>query len=804
MAYSEEALRTRLARLEARLQRLEIHTGLRPIETGSAGIPEPSGEPAPAAAATPSTDQSPAPVDLAPMIPPAAERAGPGEFIPPRALPREPRRAATAIGSDEDGPSLERLIGGRWYAMAGGLVVIIGVAFFYQYAVQQGWFRLMPDWFKCVAGAAFGAALLAAAEVIRPRINSWAAVGLSIAGIGSMYVSTYAAYARYSLIGITPAFILLTACAGVGILFAARARLVAVALLSLIGGYLTPFLLRGAERSFILPPYWSMLLVVGLALSAGLDGSFRMVRWLTAWATLLFGAAWVLEEGPKYPYLAIGFIAFTWAALHAELWWSSARPANRWFVRGVPDPLREWSPAMMTFIVTVWAAAVGIAHARAWGQVPDWLPPASGAVITAMLSFILAGNLRLLRDAPATNPERLGAGLCAQAGGLLITAVALALSGWLEVVAWLAMGLAGVLAGRWIDSRPLRAYGALLLAIATARLLFYDSVMGRMAAGPADAFHGLVLSRWMLLMMIAATAWAAAAVLAAIDSPALDDSASPPVSKVRRPIPPAAFTAIGIALLMASFVHAQASATSITIAWMGLAAILIPLTPGLRSVGLARVAARLHLSAIAAGPALVAIIPWSVAFLAHGWSAFSDPPGLHRGLVIAILLALELAWIAWTLAPSPGPDAIEAGPDAEDRRAIIRGSALGLGAILVFIATTFEASRVAGLLFTDRTSQLAAVSIWWGLFSIALLVIGFLPPVVGRAAPDTPRHTLGKIPRQAGLALLGLATAKALFIDTAQVSLGWRVISVLGLGLLMLSVGIVYARLAGREKAAAP
>lgn len=708
----------------------------------------------------------------------------------------------------DDSPGLERIIGGRWYAVLGGLVVIIGVAFFYQYALQQGWFRVIPDWLKCLSGAAFGAGLLAAAEFIRPRINAWAAAGLAIAGIGTMYVSTFAAHARYDLLGVASTFLLLSVCAGVGVVFAARARLVAVALASLIGGYITPLLLHDPARAYILPPYWAMLLLVGLMLSARLGGSFRTVRALTVAMTLLFGVGWIAAKGAQYPFLAIALLAFTWAAIHTELWWAATRthaPSddpdaedmhNTRETHGIPE-WRAWSPLLTSFVVTTWTVGVGVLHAREWGQIPDWLPPAIGAAVTTVVSLVLAGNLRVLRDAPATGPERFGAGLCAQGGGLLIAAVGLAFAGWLEVVVWLGMGVAGILAGRWLDARPLRLYGAGLLTIATTRLLFYDSLFGGMTAGPTGAAHGLVLSRWMLLVMIAAAAWMVAAVLAAIDSPRSRTPDSAGLDRAAGPgALPALLAAVSITVLACSFLHQHASAGSIALAWMAIAAVLIPMTGLLRAAGLTVIADRLALTPLAAGPALAALVPWSFAFIAPGWSTFNDPPGLHRGLIIALLLGAEFIWAAWAMTARPSDD-----PDVRDRRDLARAGSLALAVLLLFTATSFEAARAAGLFFADRTAQLAAVSIWWGLFSIGLLAAGFMPITTGQAKPHTPRHTLGRLPRQAGLALLGLATAKALFLDTAQVSLGWRVISVLGLGLLMLAVGIVYARLTGRENA---
>lgn len=682
--------------------------------------------------------------------------------------------------------SLERIIGGRWYAVLGGLVVIIGVAFFYQYAVQQGWFRILPPWAKCGAGGIFGAALLIAAELIRPRINAWAAVGLSAAGIGTMYVSAYAAYAKYGLVTWPTAFVMLTLCAAVGIIFAARAGLVAVAIVSLIGGYLTPLMLHNPDALPMLPPYWLMLLSVGLILSGRLAGSFVHLRWMTYWATIIFCGLWVLGPGDRYPLMAIVTLGFAWCAIHAELWWSAARESRADTDEQEPSAKLDlpaflrpptWSPLVSSFCITVWAVGLGVIHARGWGQIPDWLPAAGGAAATGLAALVLAGNLRILRDMPRTAAERLGAGLTAQAGALLITAVALALTGRLEVISWLGMGVAAIFAGRWMGSRAVGSYGALLLFIATARLITYDAAFSTMPA-PLFTNLGLVFSWWMILMVAAAVCWMIVARLIQtwpIGTSDPDDRGGisrEDIGEVIRSLTAGA-SGLSVALLLMSFIHAEASAMSITLVWMGLGSI---------AMACSRLAPAFRLDVHSAWITLIALIAWSIAFIAPGWSRNTDAPGLQRGLIIALALAAQFILIARAFAQR-----LAALDPNDDRVGPVRAAGLIGATLLVFVATSFEVSRAAGILFTDRTGRLAAVSIWWGLFALALLAVGFLR-----------KTSTSQAARRAGLALLGFATAKALFLDTSQVSLGWRVISVLGLGLLMLGVGVAYARLSRR------
>lgn len=52
--------------------------------------------------------------------------------------------------------------------------------------------------------------------------------------------------------------------------------------------------------------------------------------------------------------------------------------------------------------------------------------------------------------------------------------------------------------------------------------------------------------------------------------------------------------------------------------------------------------------------------------------------------------------------------------------------------------------------------------------------------------------------RRAGLAMVGVAVLKALAWDLTQVPAIARVISFIGLGMLMMAVTVVYAKLAGR------
>src|SRR5690606_6194785 len=92
---------------------------------------------------------------------------------------------------------LERLIGGKTFAVLGALAVVVAAGLFLKLAYDQGWLGRIPDAWKCGLSALFGGALLALGEVALRRWGRAASIGLTSAGLGVVYMSAYAAYGMY-------------------------------------------------------------------------------------------------------------------------------------------------------------------------------------------------------------------------------------------------------------------------------------------------------------------------------------------------------------------------------------------------------------------------------------------------------------------------------------------------------------------------------------------------------------------------------------------------------------------------------
>lgn len=609
----------------------------------------------------------------------------------PPAKTEAPKTAAPTI-------DLERAIGGRIFAAAGAIIVVIGVGLFLQMAYKMGWMDLLSPTRKCLLGAAFGAALLAAGEVIRRRLSPAASAGISAAGLGTLYASAWATLGLYQLVPSGAAFIMLAAVAAIGFVVASRARSAPLAILSLIGGYINPLIIGGDGPALVMPTYLLALLCAGLALSAWRAKPFRPLRGLVWWGTLIFGTLWITVTGLDVPSITLVFIALVWAAMHVELSLSarspSPSPSPSTSTNSSPDLLDATSPIKAadlsnetttrlatntatetanlsaaatlppptylgaphkspsrpielswkssrfiatSFTTTIWTVAIAAHVLRHGTQLSDWLAPAFAAAVTTVVASMLVGHLRLLRDWPRTDAERLGAGLAVQGGSLLIVAVALALSGSAQVVAWLALGAAAVTAGRWIRSKGLDSYGIIALSLGTVRLILIDAPY---AATPLWSYNleGLILSTWMLLMVLSAAAWATISLVilhGSRDEATEEFAPRPPVSQNWQSFALIAQVLAG-SLLAWSVVDPAADLGSIALFWLALAC------------GTLAIGRRFAIPALAAhGIIVLSIASFSMFFwLANngpGWT-LTEGGGLIFSRWTMLMIAVAAAW----------------------------------------------------------------------------------------------------------------------------------------------------------------
>jgi uncharacterized membrane protein len=272
LAYSRvqqltEQLRTaRLQDLVARLYSLEQRVGT--IEKTPEAIPvtatqlPPSVVPrvpptAPPIASVPPAIAAPPPAHAAQETPKRAE-ASPGLSqphappLPSRSLPRD--KAASSI-------DLETLIAGRWLNRIGILALIIAVSFFLKYAFDNNW--IGPSG-RVAIGVLLGAAMLPWSQWLLGKGYSYFSEGIAGLGQATLLLSVWAGCRYYPLFSREVGFAGMIVVTAVMAAVALGRNSERIALLSLLGGFLSPLLVStGKDQQVVLFIY---ILILGAGL----------------------------------------------------------------------------------------------------------------------------------------------------------------------------------------------------------------------------------------------------------------------------------------------------------------------------------------------------------------------------------------------------------------------------------------------------------------------------------------------------------------------------------------------------------
>jgi uncharacterized membrane protein len=211
--------------------------------------------------------------------------AGPPPPLPPPRPASEPRFTLPSLPSVD----WERWIGVRGAALLGGVVLALAGLYFFQYSIEHG---LIPPWLRVVFGSAVGIGCVAGAE-LRARARYEALANALIGGgIVVLYASFWAAAVRYQLVPSAAGFVLMIAVTGACTALAYRNASLVIAMIGLIGGFATPFLLStGEDRPIALFSY--ILLLDACLLFVAQRRRWPVLGLVSLLGTLFYQAAWI-------------------------------------------------------------------------------------------------------------------------------------------------------------------------------------------------------------------------------------------------------------------------------------------------------------------------------------------------------------------------------------------------------------------------------------------------------------------------------------------------------------------------------
>jgi uncharacterized membrane protein len=238
-------------------------------------------------------------------------------------------------------------MGAKLFAWIGGFALFLAVAYFVKYSFEHD---LIPPEVRVALGYLAGIGLVVGGVVLRRKEYSITAHTLCATGIVILYAVTFACRAVYhfAFFGPVPTFVLMTLVTATAFLLAVRLEAQVVALLGMLGGFLTPVLLStGQDAPVALFGYIALL-------DAGMLAVAHHRRWFYLTALAAAGTA----------LMQIG-----WAGEFFE--------REQYFLENnVLIPM-----AILLFFNGLWLAATKLARGR---KDDDWCAPLSAAALSSV------------------------------------------------------------------------------------------------------------------------------------------------------------------------------------------------------------------------------------------------------------------------------------------------------------------------------------------------------------------------------------------------------------------------------------
>jgi len=198
------------------------------------------------------------------------------------------------------------------------------------------------------------------------------------------------------------------------------------------------------------------------------------------------------------------------------------------------------------------------------------------------------------------------------------------------------------------------------------------------------------------------------------------------------------------------------------------------------------------------------VLPWTLFLLVAGKFLLIDmlvmrminTPGpapvtvvLNLQVLTAVLLLAGFFCLT-RLSPLPPPTISPDNGGVDEAVQVLRLSANSIALLIVLLAATLEIDRafatsLAASFSDPHLAEEVAISIFWSFFAIAAVLAGF-------------RYWSAGL-RLFGLTLFGITVLKVLLIDLREVRFGYRILSLLGLGLLLLATSVVYGKVGSKR-----
>jgi uncharacterized membrane protein len=442
-----EAIRRILAELTTRVYRIE-----RRLEMESKPAAQPHSD-------APPTIGPPATLATPPTPPPATVVREPGKPVsqaPP--IPYIPPRPSIAAAQQPE-IDLESRIGSHWLNRIGIAALLIGISYFLKFAFDNNWIGPAG---RVTIGLLAGIAVVVWSERFRSKGYFAFSYSLKAVGIGTLYLSIWAAFQRYSLVPSSIAFVMMLVVTASAAAMALAQDAQILAAFALTGGFSTPLLLStGQNREVALFCYVAILDVATLVLVT--FKPWRRLLVMSYAGTLLLYVGWYSEFYNRSQLgLTLTFATFFFAVF-------AIAPLVTLHPEG-EIPIFAAIPAVLAFV----NAGVYFLQSYVMIEAVDKTYMAWFALVLAAIYIFLSRQVHARHRSAATSDILYFLHL-AVAIGFITVAIPIRLDAHWITIGWFVEAAVLLWVGNRIDSDFLNALAIGALVLGVGRLLLIDN-----------------------------------------------------------------------------------------------------------------------------------------------------------------------------------------------------------------------------------------------------------------------------------------------------------------------------------------
>ena len=208
-------------------------------------------------------------------------------------------------------PDMEKFIGENLVNKIGIAILVLAIGFFVKYAIDQNWVGPVG---RVSIGILCGAILVGIAHKMRNSYKSFSSV-LAGGGLAVFYFTITLAYHQFKLFDQSTAFIIMIVITAFAVVLSLLYNKQELAIISLLGGFLAPFLVSSGNGNYKTLFIYLILLNVGLLIIA-YNKAWRLLNFLCFFFTVVLFCGWLI-----FLDFNVGFDTYRNALLFASIFY---------------------------------------------------------------------------------------------------------------------------------------------------------------------------------------------------------------------------------------------------------------------------------------------------------------------------------------------------------------------------------------------------------------------------------------------------------------------------------------------------